>query len=1276
MIKKRPYPLRIISFALAMSAVVTEGLSAQQLTSVLPVEPPSSLFSTRIGDQDVEVFAQGFWEASALTSGTWSVGSSTTGLNAVPFLFTQTPDLYAFLRFRQRWIFEAYVTQDAANSKFLLAFEGADDDFVRSARLGNSGITMPAYPYMAFGSPTGSFGFALSAYDPERSVSIDAMVRWDGLEWKTRTFFGSSEVDETAIAPRDHLRGRRFVLGDTNITSLELTDTTSSGTRTLRSDEYSVSLATGVVLLNAEPKGSLSGSWSGSGGPRSGELLYSVSVAADGTITRTTSNYEARNLYALPDTSSARQLFVRNLATGMTDTAYTVSRVGAGLVQVVKNDAAPSSAPDYMQPFAIDSPWVYDDATDAYVAGDGFSIIARVVESADTIMLDDGTVAGTIAVYRDGVESPSFSYDEGSRNLALQPPPRSGESVQVRYAVASSDRSDGALAFGVGTRFPWLGLDWATAIGGRWPMFGPGYDAAGSLRSAWAGVSASVAKETENASFSVQTMARYQRAGAYGRYRVAGMEDSGTSSGGTLAWLTPFRPDEGPLSDFDHISANSIVAEDLITSYADPLSEFHSNGAANRAFIVTAQAGATGAVTRFIRYIDDAPLASFKRMVFYIKIDSVTTPSTITVRVGDGTGGGASISVPLDASGGLVNEGWRRMELDMNQAAPAVRCIAPDGSSVAIPGASGSFTLPDVAGVAEIILTNFTEGTVQIDELLLDGAADGFSVLAGGMASFGDATKKQGPYLVLTGAGVIDDNPALASTAEAGWSGTIASASLTASPAYASGVGSLGLGYAVALPSASAPTHLVDQFSRDAVLHRYARSLDAAAALGPVQVGATATSGEEAAAFTQSWKARAAVGSYLGLHAAASLYAPVALIDEGGIADSWLRSWSLVLPTAESQASTRRLEAGGTALDSVLTARVQRSFDATSGSQTGVEATATVPLRMGLVTVAPFYTRTTTLQRASGASSFGDDLSEFGTDIGLAAALWSSLPIIELWSASAYPGFDRLSAGATAARHEALAGLEIRRPVGNGAIDLVVPSAARVAYTRAMQQTDDSLVESDALAATLSGTAANVFCAGGAMPAFRTVTFDEYSSKTDLQFQYYPSDGAILPSVAYSGMASLEFASGSVLVASSSLAWTVARDSAPWSASAGLSMLTRPARTWLGDLLALVARHGPAAESPDEASAKSWVSSWLDTTFSMPPKLKNTFELKATIARTAAVASPLTERLAFDYGTRVTAGDSLTIGAAAGLAQSAAVYDAAIIWGFGYQLSVELRIVF
>jgi hypothetical protein len=382
------------------------------------------------------------------------------------------------------------------------------------------------------------------------------------------------------------------------------------------------------------------------------------------------------------------------------------------------------------------------------------------------------------------------------------------------------------------------------------------------------------------------------------------------------------------------------------------------------------------------------------------------------------------------------------------------------------------------------------------------------------------------------------------------------------------------------------------------------------------------------------------------------------------------------MPAQESQASTRRLEAGGSVLGSVLTAKVNRSYDRSSGVETSAEATATVPFRIGLVTLSPFYTRKTTLDRASSAASFGDDLSELATDVNAAAPLWSAMPLVELWDSPAFPGFAQLESGATAASHEALMGMEVRRPIGYGVIDMLTPSAARVTYTRAMQQADDSLVESEALAFTLSGGAANVLCSGGALPVLTAVTFDEYSSKTDLAFHYYPSDGAILPSVAYNAAASLEFASGSALVATSSISWAVARDSAPWSGSAGLTMLTKPSRTWLGDVMALVTSRRADSGSTGDAKEKSWVSAWLDTTFSLPPKLKNSFEIKATIARTAAVAAPLTERISFDYGTRVIAGDSLTIGAAAGLAQSAAVYDSSILWGFGYQFSVEARIVF
>ena len=51
------------SIVVALGALAAVDASAQSIASALPSEPPSSLFSTKLGDSEVEVLAQGFWEA-------------------------------------------------------------------------------------------------------------------------------------------------------------------------------------------------------------------------------------------------------------------------------------------------------------------------------------------------------------------------------------------------------------------------------------------------------------------------------------------------------------------------------------------------------------------------------------------------------------------------------------------------------------------------------------------------------------------------------------------------------------------------------------------------------------------------------------------------------------------------------------------------------------------------------------------------------------------------------------------------------------------------------------------------------------------------------------------------------------------------------------------------------------------------------------------------------------------------------------------------------------
>ena len=1279
MIKKRPSTATYASFALALGVCCAVSSYSQGLVPALPAEPPSSLFSTRIGDSGVEAFAQGFWEASVLSTGSFSTGAADSGFNAVPFLFTQTPDLYVFLRFRQEWLFEAYVTQNLSESRFTLAFESDGNDFVRSARLGNAGITMPAYPFMAFGTVPGSFGATINAYDEDRNIAIDAMLRWDGLQWKTRTFFGSAEAREDSLAPGENLRGRRFVLPGAPIVNLELADTPLAGVRRiLRSDEYSVSLATGVVLLAAEPAGTLEAAYRTAAGIDHAETLYEYRINASGVAVRKDNPLEARNLYALPDTTEARQLFVRNLATGTTDARFSVSRVASGLIQVVRDDAAPDpAAVEYMKPFYYFTPWSYDASNGddpEYASGEGFAIIARVVESMDTIVLDSGAVAGTVSVYRDGVASTSFSYDGLAHTLILLPPPRSGEQVQVRYAVESTDRSDGALAFGFGSRFPWIGLDWAMAIGGRLPLFGQGWDEGGEVKSAWTGISAGVSKKTDTISFNLEAMARYLRAGSSGLYRIAGMED-GTS----YDVLIPFRAVEG---DTEGIAA-SVSVEDgpgAESTFSDLLAILHPAPAVNRVLLISAGVLATGTATRLVRYVDPVPLSSYQKLSFFVKVEDVATGATLELRVGDGEGNGefngARVSVPLDGLG----PGWRKVVLDLRPAGE-VRVYAGDGSAVPVAGTTGSVSLSGSAGLVELFVTGLTEGSILIDEILLEESSDGFSGLAQASFSAGDNAKKSGLYLVATASGVVEAASAVAANLEAGWAARFAKLSVNWTPAIDAETVSYGLGYVVALPDRAAPTRMVDQFSRDVERGRFARSLEAAFAAGGLSaLGKTSSTGE-ASLFRQSWAATTGWRDLVSVSAAAGLDASGTIVSDLDFIDSWSESWMFMLPESEASATSRRLELTAGALGSRLTAVARRSWDQSLVSLDSAQARLSLPLKLGLLSFEPYYTRASTVSFPSVAASFEADFAEFSSSAAGAASLWSALPLAEFWSGPPLASFDEFSDGAIAAGHRAELGFALRRPIGYGILDLFVPSTATAGFARLMSKRDNTVVESGELSLVISGGAANVFAASGARPLLPRVSFDEYSHKTSVLFSYYPSDGAMLPSITSNSAVSFEGIAGSVFALTSNLAYARTRSTQPWSEALSLALTTRPLRTWLGDLaaLALKARNDGKADSGAEqesAPEKTWVSAWFDAIIADPLSLRDSFGLEGSLSKAATNAAPLVVRAKFDYNTKVIAGGSLTLGGGAGLWQSLSLGADSTVWGFGYTISVEAKVVF
>jgi len=261
----------------------------------------------------------------------------------------------------------------------------------------------------------------------------------------------------------------------------------------------------------------------------------------------------------------------------------------------------------------------------------------------------------------------------------------------------------------------------------------------------------------------------------------------------------------------------------------------------------------------------------------------------------------------------------------------------------------------------------------------------------------------------------------------------------------------------------------------------------------------------------------------------------------------------------------------------------------------------------------------------------------------------------------------------------------VRRPIGYGVLDVFVPSSATAGFSRSIALRDDTMVESSELSVSLAGGAANVFAASGARPFLPLISFDEYSHKTALSFKYYPSDGAVLPSITSNMVVSMEALSGSVFALTSNLAYARTRSAEPWSEALGFALNTRPTRTWLGDLagLAVQARNDAAAErvalnpgEPAIAAEKTWVSTWFEAILADPFSLRDSLGLEASAGRTSTKDAPLVIRTQFDYKTKVVAGGSLTLGAGAGVWQSLSIAADRTVWGFGYTFSIEAKVVF
>jgi hypothetical protein len=1251
------------------------------VVSALPGEAPRSFFSTEVGDAEVELFIQGFWEAALLSSGSLAIKiDSAPAFNMMPFLFTQRPDLYLLLVFKRHWWVETSVADELARSTFAIGYTADEGQFLRIARIGNTGISLPDYPYMSFGGGSNAFGAMIGAGDTARELSVDAMIRWDGLLWRTRQFSGFSETIETIIRPQDHLRGRRFILPDYPISDILLYDLTPQENRLLGSDEYAVSLASGFIELQATPAGRLSVSYTVGAVRQPTMLLYigpqatvdpagsTPAAFPDSLVGTLDAPIEARNLYALTASTARQELFVRDLASGLRDMRFDVRQSGPGLIEVLPAGVTGlrDDVRGYARPFQVIAgrDWIYTDqaaGTDrpAYPPGEGFEIVARTVEAAEAISLGSEVLASTLAVYREGLQTQAFLFDTASGTLQLSPPPRPGESITVRYAIASQSREDGALAFALGTRFPWLGMRLALALGGRWAIPGTGYASGQDLRSAWTGLSAGVEFSSTYFSLNARSLLQYTRASATGLYRILGMDDP-------TSYNAPFRPVTGDIAAFELSHAFDAT---LLDAFPEPLSRMQTQAGQNLVFSIKALGPTLGngsGTMELVRYIDPAPLTSFRQLSFFVNVaDNVNEAAVLTLQLGDGKGGGASARLPLK----LLVAGWQRIDLRLNQLQPLLVVQTADGQRAEQAADSGSYQPAAMVGELRLYLESLQEGHILIDEILLVDPIDGFSANIGLNMAIKTVAGGNPPFLVADLAGSAADELTVGGHIRAAFLLGPSEWTVLLNPLWSPDSGSFGLGYDFGFPSRTAINGLRDQFYRDIIQKQLSRTLDLSAAWGDLSGKASATMVESKARFDRVWHTTMGWNPWISVKAGLVTAAESTVFGTMDYGQSWMATWYWLLPPLYNDLSTRKLSVSAQLLSGLLSFDGWHDHLPQPVSRISLKLGLRRSFRLGLIDLEPTFERRLDLEGSLGSTGLVDDLDS------LVRALESALPLIGAWPVADHlqqglgHDFIRARAGFERAAYVSNITLAARRPIGFGMVDLFVPSSVLLGWARGFDARLDSIAEYHGITARLGSAAVNIFGFGGSRPLLSSVAIDEYSTDLQTNIRVYIDDGAILPEVNLKHTIFLEMLNGNTFSTVSRFSYRQTRTAVAWSESLLVGHGTRPERTWFGDLLDLVLVRINA--DPDDSGL---VSGWLEALDAGTPIRREAYDLNLLVK--SGEDGAFSVNLTGNYSTRVILPGTFSAGFKAAISPTLRMLPSGLLWGVGYEFGLDAKVVF
>jgi hypothetical protein len=1303
------------------------------LSSALPAEAPSSVFSAKLGegpDADAELLVSGSWSSTLIASLDLQAqpGSSLALSSAQPLLFTQEPDIaLSFLLYKKIFV-EARVSQDVAQAKYAAGYRGGEGELLREARIGNDGINFPSLPYLSFGD--GSYrSFGASALIGTDTFAGKAMVRYDQASRVVRRFVGSTEVTESVLAPNSFVTGKYFLTLNAPGTNLAVYVQSSSGSlsgndgnkyRKLDSSEFSYSGVTGVVSLSAAAATRVLAYYPGSGsdvtlaGVGPCDLLYEP-PSTDHVSPNLDPKLQILGRYATTATASTAEVFVRNPSSGLRATDYEASINEAGYVEVTKPGmdavgARAAGTPDvYRRPFeSADMSWIYrtDFASDTKKIGIApvftRDVVVRTFASSATMTIDKDFVAGSIEVTRDGVPDYAFTVDADSGIITFASPPAPAEEIVISYLKESSERKSGIIVGALGGFWD-LGSGrraWA-ALGAAWSLPGSSYSSGADSSPGSISLTGGE-KDTKGAFKSDFAMAaRYSRDDSTGIYRIEGMES-------TSDYASSFRPI--PMTLTGYIDSE-IVESDLHSNFPSLIDSFHKDGSAQKALHIIAGSGADPTAAYY--KIEDAPAyPSYKTFAFYAKLPaSISAKLTITLDDGNSVPTTSmEVAVPAD----VATSTWKRYILHYGKGDSNVYVQDNEGSSEKlIPGATSvSPSITSTGSRLVIAVSGLLAGDeAWVDEIVLEDSVGRSALLFQGSASYDNPEfmlgKEESPILSGFRAsafaqGAVDQDPYASGGGSLHGNLGFVGLGINARAAVAKDSTTFSGGHSIELPSSSFPVQVKDGFDYNPASGAFGRT-DAIslkggniASLSAKQSSAWTPGASflDSGIFVQDWDGSLVLGPSIasfGLTAqnrALPTKAPAAAGSGNDYAAAWIGAFAYALPAFEGDSELREAKAtlsvkGGpneylsASLGEATTPKV--SSAGLRGDEAAIRLALPFPA-FGLK-LEPYYSRTWKDQRNESEGSMVGDAGAALGDIARLPILYGGAPFAEFFSSRTASSFAEQSApsGAPlpAASYLPEAGLRMARESGSGWLDLVAPSALSFSYGRKLARAEDTVTDASVWTTSAKYSAINVFGAMGTHPLGLPFDSDEYLTTLQADLTA-PRDGSASSyDLLYHGLATLYAGRDDRLDAESKFSIAELPSSMNWTGSLSLALSRRLARHWLLDLYSLAVKpSAPAAEGTGEGQGKqaSVASLYLRDLKTRESVMRSTWTLMGGLAgvRSDAAAYQPGWSLAESYEAKLTVPERLTIRVTGTLDQSLEASTQVLSLGFILSLNAVI----